>query len=104
MPDPQRHDDCGCGGSAVNAAAGQDLGENLPSLTELDTALDALDMLRGDQEGGANELELALLGRELDDLEASGPDAAFGERAVTLEDLVALADRFPGLKVTLSFQ
>ena len=76
---------CGCGGT--DAVAASDLG------ADLDAALQAL--------GGEGGGDLALDFEESDDLLFS--DFEGQESNVNLDDLVFLAERYPGLKITISF-
>jgi hypothetical protein len=76
---------CGCKDKAASGATDF---EELPDAAELEQALDGLEADNGDP-------ELAELEGALQELEGGG-DAS-------LEDLVALAGRYPGLKVTISY-
>jgi hypothetical protein len=88
---------CGCGGSGASGAAGGAADADL--LTSLDAALASLEGAGGlGFESG--ELEIAALDAALDQAEMLDP---FAEAGGGLEEMVALLERYPGLKVTLSF-
>jgi len=83
----------GCGGSAQAAADPLDV-------AALETQLDSLQRMLAEPE---EELEFATIDDQLasvDDLEL----ASLGEDGLpSLEDVVKVAERYPGLKITLSF-
>ena len=92
--------DCGCGGT--NAAMGDDpfvsVGKQAdPFSAELASALNAL----GAQERAAREFRsdklsaAELAAREFSEIDAGG--------ALGLDEIVSIAERYPGLKITFSF-
>jgi hypothetical protein len=93
--DSEAMDDCGCGGQF-----GSFEGDTLPPPEEMEAALEEC------MSAGAtadSELDLALD----DDLllaedELALPDLA-GAEGVDLKSLIALAEQYPGLKISLSF-
>lgn len=98
--DPAGAGDCGCGG-------GNPMGSpsSLPSVAELESALAAFRSGGPSGQLGGLSAELELAGGLLSDgLLADGLDMAAGESpAVGLDELVGLVERYPGLKITLSF-
>jgi hypothetical protein len=90
---------CGCGGSgAPGAAAGASDAELRASL---DAALASLEGA-GNLGFDSGEMEIAALDAALDQAEMLDPFAEAGAGG-GLEEMVALLERYPGLKVTLSF-
>ena len=86
--------DCGCGGSKLGASG------ELPSPQVLEAALD--DFAAESASSGALSAELEFADEVLadDDVDL----AALGDaQEVALDDVIALTERYPGLKVTLSF-
>ena len=95
--------DCGCGGKAAAAAdATADLGSigEPPSIAEIDSAL-ASAMLEAD--GGELSLALATLDQDLTAEEEFSFAAFEATDLPTLDSLIAVAERYPGLKITLSY-
>jgi hypothetical protein len=93
--------DCGCGGHALDleaASLGEPLGE--PDVQALDQALTAL-------ASEAEDLTLDVAGLEgaLDEAEADMSFAAATDAGdlPSLGNVLAIAERYPGLKITFSF-
>lgn len=80
---------CGCGESSTSTSEG---GGGLAA--ELGGALDALGSETGDELFGVDDVSLE------NDLLFAGLEQ---EPSVTLQDLVSLAEQYPGLKITISF-
>jgi hypothetical protein len=87
LTSPEKKGPCGCSGA--EAASSQD-----ELITELDAALREL----GNDDGGDSlGLDEAGLGEDLlfSEIDQRPP--------VTLDDVIALAEQYPGLKITFSF-
>jgi hypothetical protein len=93
-------DDCGLG---IDAATTVSAAEQIPSLEELEAALRAALAEPSPAGPDATELDLASLEPQLS-AEEELAFAAFESTDVpTLESVVAIAERYPGLKITFSF-
>ena len=91
--------DCGCGGGGVQSnAPTDDLG--LPSLDELNSALSSTDGVDFSVEDDELFAELDLADVDLDDpFQDLGDDTG----GPSLKDILEIAERNPGLKITLSY-
>lgn len=89
--------DCGCGGKSTFSVS-SDL--SLPSLEELNSALNEAG---GVADTDIDDALLAELDLEGDDMEDPFQDLCDPAAGTNLQDLVELAERNPGLKITLSF-
>lgn len=89
---------CGC----HELSSHDQLGAAIPSLDDFERQLSAISAtsLAGDQ--GLGELDLAGLENTLDSLDGLTLDEGDGG-GPSLCDLIRLAERFPGLKISLSF-
>jgi hypothetical protein len=90
-------DDCGCG-KAATSSGGISMAEQVPSPDELGATLD--------EALSADVQSLPDSGGELSGLELLVDDLEFGgeiEADQGLQNLVSLAERYPGLRITLSF-
>lgn len=93
-----QHDDCGCGGRSAGLDYAVELGDvgEAPTLQELERALSEV---AGESDGIA--LEIADLQSAVDDSEL--PFAVDESDTPTLGSILAIAERYPGLKITFSF-
>ena len=89
--------DCGCGKGAAQPRL--EAASDVPSLQELEAALEAAAAEPG--VSGDAEVDLAALDELLasDEFELAAIEAG----PPSLDELIRLAERYPGLKVTLSF-
>jgi hypothetical protein len=91
-------EDCGCGGKSVQSDFALELGDigEPPSLQEMELALS---QLGADTDGF--ELDLADLESALE--EAESPLLGDEAELPGLRNILAIAERYPGLKITFSF-
>lgn len=102
-PRPKPKGDCGCGGGKAGGAFPFGTSASPPAAVQLERELAAL--MRGGTESRADALEFAAL--DLEDVDTGladelglGRDA---DDAPDLAELLALLERYPGLKITLSY-
>jgi hypothetical protein len=93
------HHDCGCGGKAASVDYTLELGDvgEPPTLQEMERALGEL----GSGEPDGVDLQIADLEGALADAEL--PFAMDESDTPTLGSILAIAERYPGLKITFSF-
>ena len=95
---------CGCHDTLLNELGNFELGSaEIPSLDELESKLQAISASGGGQPSLLTDLDLAGLDASLaalDELSLASLDDA---DAPTLNDLLRLLERFPGLKLSLSY-
>ena len=72
----------------------------MPTIDDVETALAELGAAAAPE---SLELELAALDAALDDVESFELDSISSGPGVGMEELLALAERYPGLKITFSF-
>jgi hypothetical protein len=77
------------------------LGDSIPSLDDFEQKLAAISATSLAADSGLGELDLAGLENSLDSLDGLTLDEADG--GPSLCDLIRLAERYPGLKISLSF-
>jgi hypothetical protein len=75
----------------------------MPTMGDVETALAALGGDGGSGSADGLELELASLDDALAATETFELERVSSPPAIGMEDLLALAERYPGLKITLSF-
>jgi hypothetical protein len=89
---------CGC--HDLNISDTADLA--IPSLDEFEQSLQAISASTPAASGDLNELDLASLETSLAALDELSLDG-FAEDGPQLGDLIRLLERYPGLKISLSF-
>ncbi|GEM_PF-2945753 len=102
VDDRPRKKPCGCGCGKAGAASLGEAGD-VPSLEELEAALAGVVPAGAAEFAEADELTVAGLDEALSAVEDGDLLTEGQEQTVTLEDFVNLAEKYPGLKVTLSF-
>jgi hypothetical protein len=86
---PAKKSPCGCNEPDMSASAG-----SVGLAGELESALDALGSVSG---GDGLDLDVSSIDEDLLFADAGQ------EPSITLQDLVSLAEQYPGLKITISF-
>lgn len=91
---------CHCHDNAAGDLAPESLAGPMPTVDDVEAALAELG---GSAAPESLELEFAALDDALSSIDAFAVERDSSPPAVGIEDLLALAERYPGLKVTLSF-
>jgi len=93
---PERTGGCKCQDATTTAAEP----DEIPSEEELQRLLDDLPVA---SDGGLTALDLDALDSALELVDDLGSSLDAPEETVAMSDLVALVERYPGLKVTFSY-
>jgi hypothetical protein len=95
---------CGCHDTLLNELGNSDPGSaEIPSLDELESKLQAISSASSAQDSTISEFDLAGLDASLAALDELSLDSMGDADTPTLTDLLRLLERFPGLKLSLSY-